>query len=102
MAAGALLRARNDLDGAEQKFKAAAELASVRAPQKLQYAEFVGGRGRLDEAREYVADICKKAPDYIPAWMLAARLAGEAKDYDGALAALAGSWGSIPTITRRG
>jgi tetratricopeptide (TPR) repeat protein len=88
VASASLRMARNDADGAEQKFKEAADLAPVRSAQRLQYAEYVARRGRGDEARALVSEMCKQVPDYIPAWMLAARLANEAKQHDEALAAL--------------
>lgn len=88
VAAGTVRIELNDADGAEKRFKEAAELTPMQSPQRVQLADYIGRRGRLDEARAMAAEICKRAPEYLPAWTLAARLASDAKQYDDALAAL--------------
>ena len=87
-AAGSLRLALKDPEGAAQRFKQASEKAPARSPQRLQYADFLATQGKRDEARALLAEVCRQAPDYIPAWMMAARLAFSAEKPDEALKAL--------------
>jgi exosortase C (VPDSG-CTERM-specific) len=75
MALGALYLARNDRAQAEPAVKMAAELAPLRSPLRLRYAQFKLRTGAQEEGKRLVEEITRKAPDYVPAWVLLAQLA---------------------------
>lgn len=81
-ALGNLFWAQTNLASAEQAFKAAAELAPIRSSRRLRYAEFRLKTGAREEARQFLENITKQAPDYVPAWNLQAQVAFEEKKYD--------------------
>src|SRR5262249_10419736 len=58
---------RNDLKGAEQCFKAAADLARVPAPARLRYADFKLRTGTTPEAKKILENLLDQSPDYLPA-----------------------------------
>ena len=58
---------RNDLKGAEQGFKAAADLAPVPAPARLRYADFKLRTEAAPEAKKILENILDQSPDYLPA-----------------------------------
>ena len=82
MAMGDLFRSRSNLVQAEQEFKLAAELAPVRSPVPLKYAEFKANANALPEAKQILNEVTQKTPDYLPAWSLLAQIAFTEKDYD--------------------
>jgi tetratricopeptide (TPR) repeat protein len=65
-ALSALYWSRNDLKAAEQGFKTAADLAPERSPIRLRYADFLLRTGATAEAQEFLNDINRKLPDYLP------------------------------------
>jgi tetratricopeptide (TPR) repeat protein len=65
-ALGSFYWSRNDLKGAGQAFKTAAELASPRSPGWQRYADFLIKTGAGAEAKSFLEDIYRKAPDYLP------------------------------------
>ncbi len=71
---------------AEQELKTAADLAPLRSPMRVRYAEFKAGTGAVDEAKKLLQELTAKAPDYLPAWKLLARIALSEKQYDEATA----------------
>ena len=88
LTAGSLRLGRNDLAGAEQAIKKGSELAPVRSPERMKLAEFKAQQGQMEEAKQLVAGILEKAPDYVPALMMSAQIAGTSKDVVGGLAIL--------------
>jgi tetratricopeptide (TPR) repeat protein len=64
---GTILWQRNDLTGAEQMFKKAAELSPARSTRQLHWVDFKVKNGGAKEARSYLEELVKKAPDFIPA-----------------------------------
>jgi len=75
MALGALYVARNDRAQAEPALKKAAEMAPLRSAVRLRYAQFKVRNGAAEEGKRVLEEITRKAPDYVPAWMLLAQLA---------------------------
>jgi tetratricopeptide (TPR) repeat protein len=74
-ALGALYFALNDLKQAEAAFKTAADFSPPRSPKQLQYAQFETQIGNPAAAKNILADVVKKTPDYIPAWIALAEIA---------------------------
>lgn len=87
-ALGNLYVAKNDLKAAEQAFKTAAELAPPRSGKALQYAQFEILSGVTAAGKAELEGLVKKAPDYLPAWMALAELAGAEKKADDGIALL--------------
>ncbi len=85
--ATAYLLAKNS-DAAGIELKQAAELAPVRSVAKVKFAEFKAQIGALDEARQLVNQITNKAPDFLPAWMLSAKIAFSKQKYQEAASLL--------------
>ena len=79
---------QKDMDRAGQEFKIAAELAPARSMQRVKYAEFQVLRGAPNDGRATLKEITRQAPDYLPAWLLSARLSFNEKKYDEALSFL--------------
>ena len=75
----------NDLSGADQEFKAAAELASARSPARLAYAEFKARTDARDQAQLQLTEITRDAPDFLPAWRMLAQIALAEKRLDESL-----------------
>lgn len=74
--------AQKDLAKAELNLKKAADVSPVRSTQRLQYASFKLQSKAYDEARQYVSDILKSAPDFIPALIAKAEIELAADKYD--------------------
>lgn len=72
---------QRDLKQAEAAFKTAAELSPVRSSRRLSYADFMIATGNLDAGRQFLGEITKAAPDYVPAWLRQADLALAEKNY---------------------
>ena len=66
---------------AESSYKTASELAPLRSPARLKYAEFKAKAGLMDEAKRLTVELTQKAPDYLPAWELLAQIAYSEKAY---------------------
>src|SRR6266404_653221 len=79
---------QNDLDGARQEIKTAAELAPLRSSEKIKYAEVQATSGAIDQAKASLQNITHQAPDYLPAWRALARIAFTQKNYDESLSLL--------------
>jgi tetratricopeptide (TPR) repeat protein len=84
-AMGILHLLRNNRKEAIGQFKVAAELAPLRSPLRLAYADFQRQTESVDAATAYLKDLTTKAPDFLPAWTLLARMAFGEKKYDEAL-----------------
>ena len=65
-ALGTLYWSRNDLKEADQAFKTAADLAPLRSPMRLRYADFLLKTGAGAQAKNLLEEINRKAPDYLP------------------------------------
>jgi tetratricopeptide (TPR) repeat protein len=81
-ALGSVLAAQTNLAGAEQAFKAAAELSPIRSSRRLAYAEFKLKTGGREEGKQILEALNKQAPDYVPAGNFLAQLAFDEKKYD--------------------
>src|SRR4029077_18867514 len=79
---------QKDMDRAGQEFKTAAELAPVRSLQRMRYAQFQAARGATYDANATLKEVTRQAPDYLPGWILLARLAFSEKKYDESLSLL--------------
>jgi tetratricopeptide (TPR) repeat protein len=76
---------RNDKDKAGAELEKAAELAKVRSPETLKFAQFKVQNGAAEEAKAFLANVTKQAPDFLPAWPVLGRIANNEKKYDDAL-----------------
>src|SRR6516165_3459705 len=65
-ALGSLYWSRNEVKEAAQAFKTAADLAPERSPNRLRYVDFLIKTGAGAEAKSLLAEINRKAPDYLP------------------------------------
>ena len=74
-----------DLTNANQEFKTAAELAPLRSPARLAYADFKARTGATDEAKVRLREITREAPDFLPAWRMLAEIAFAEKQLDESL-----------------
>jgi tetratricopeptide (TPR) repeat protein len=79
---------KQDSTNAAKEFKLAAEVAPVRSPAVLQYAEFRTRNGEVDEAISLLQESTRKAPDYFPSWLALAQISLSQKKHDEALARL--------------
>src|SRR5205085_2115723 len=84
-ALGALYLARKDNEKAEIELEKAAKLAKVRSPETIKFAQFKVQNGAAEEAKAFLANITKQAPDFLPAWTMLGRIANNEKKYDDAL-----------------
>jgi len=75
MALGSLYLARTNLAQAEPTLKRAVELAPLRSPLRLRYAEMKVVSGAAEEGKRLLEETTRKAPDYVPAWVVLAQLA---------------------------
>src|SRR6266568_21110 len=83
LAALYLMRKDNEKAGAE--FEKAAKLAKVRSPETVKFAQFKLQNGAPEEAKAFLANITKQAPDFLPAWPILGRIANNEKKYDDGL-----------------
>ena len=81
-ALGNLYWSQKKLQAAEPALRSACELASVRSPRRLQYAQFKIQTGDLPAGKRLLEEIVQKAPDYLPAWSLLAEIAFQEKRHD--------------------
>src|SRR5207237_6992013 len=79
---------RKDTARAAPELKAAADLAPLRADEKIKYAEFQAANGASAEAKLSLDNITKQAPDYLPAWRGLAQISLNEKKFDEALSDL--------------
>ena len=70
------------------ELKTAAELAPLRSDERITYAEYQASHGAAGEAKTFLQDLTKKAPDYIPAWRVLAQMSLGEKKYDETLSIL--------------
>jgi Tfp pilus assembly protein PilF len=63
----------------------AAKLAKVRSPETVRFAQFKLQNGAAEEAKAFLANVVKQAPDFIPAWQMLAGIANNEAKYDDAL-----------------
>src|SRR5205823_4345081 len=78
-----LMKKDNEKAGAE--LEKAAKLAKVRSPETIKFAQFKVQNGAAEEAKAFLANITKQAPDFLPAWTMLGRIANNEKKYDDAL-----------------
>src|SRR6266567_2459069 len=83
LAALYLMRKDNEKAGAE--LEKAAKLAKVRSLETIKFAQFKVQNGAAEEAKAFLANITKQAPDFLPAWPILGRIANNEKKYDDAL-----------------
>ena len=72
---------QKNLKQAESAFKTAAELSPVRSSRRLSYADFMIASGNPDGGRQFLGEMTKAAPDYLPAWLRQAQFALAERDY---------------------
>lgn len=72
---GNLHLARDDAKQAAESLKKAAELSPLRAPRRLKYIDFLIRTEALPEAKTELEKLTKAAPDYVPALVMAMKLA---------------------------
>lgn len=84
---------RRDLTKAAEEFKATADFSPVRSYEHLKYAEFQVQVGAVEEAKAFLKEATRQAPDYLPAWCLLAHIAFVEKKYDESLGYLANVFG---------
>jgi tetratricopeptide (TPR) repeat protein len=83
LAALYLMRKDNEKAGAE--LEKAAKLAKVRSPETIKFAQFKLQNGAPEEAKAFLANVTKQAPDFLPAWPVLGRIANSEKKHDDAL-----------------
>ena len=81
----ATLASEGNLPAAAQEYKAAADLSTSHGVARLSYAEFELLSGAPDKAESMLSQITATTPDYLPAWVLRARMAFTAKNLDDSL-----------------
>src|SRR5438105_6161534 len=84
-ALAALYLARKDKGKAGLELEKAAKLAKVRSPETIKFAQFKVQNGAAEEAKAFLANVTKQAPDFLPAWTMLGRIANNEKKYDDAL-----------------
>src|SRR5207237_6811671 len=84
-ALAALYLARKQNEKAGLEFEKAAKLAKVRSPETIKFAQFKVQNGAPEEAKAFLTNITKQAPDFLPAWPILGRIANNEKKYDDAL-----------------
>jgi len=72
----------NEITNADRSLKKAAELSLPRSTPRLAYADFKLKTGGVAEGKQLLTDITKHTPDYVPAWVALAELAGAQRQYD--------------------
>lgn len=60
---------RNELKEADHFLWAAAQLAPLRSPWRLRYADFQRQTGAIEAANKSLAEIIGRTPDYLPGWI---------------------------------
>ena len=88
MAMGDLYLSQKNLKQAGEEYQKAADLAPVRSTERLKYAAFRFTTGGAEETRRIATEMTKRAPDYLPGWILLAELASKDKKYDEAFSLL--------------
>jgi len=76
---------RNEKDKAGPELEKAAKLAKARSAETIKFAQFKLQNGAPEEARAFLANVTKQAPDFLPAWPILGRIANSEKKYDDAL-----------------
>ena len=66
LALGSLYLYRRDVTAATQAFESAAALSPLRSPIRLRYAEMKLRSGAAAEAKKFVEEMVRDAPDYLP------------------------------------
>jgi tetratricopeptide (TPR) repeat protein len=66
VALGSLYWSRNEVKEAGQAFKTAADLAPARSPARIRYADFLIKTRAGAEAKSFLEEMNRKAPDYLP------------------------------------
>ncbi|MBV9010421.1 MAG: tetratricopeptide repeat protein [Verrucomicrobia bacterium] len=78
-------RATNELNKAATEFEKAANNTPLRSVERQALAEFKVQLGQIDQADSLLKAVTDKAPDFLPAWILQAKIANREKKYDDAL-----------------
>jgi len=68
--------------------KAAAELAPLRSPIRMAYANYQAQTGALADATATLKEITQKVPDYLPAWRGLAQIAMQQRRFEEAMTLL--------------
>jgi tetratricopeptide (TPR) repeat protein len=81
-----LALARKDLKQAATEFQLAADLSPVRSNERIHLVQFKMQTQAVEQAKTILKNLTDKAPDFLPAWNLRARIANDEKKPDEALA----------------
>ena len=95
-ALAALYLAKKDKDKAGPELEKAAKLARVRSPETVRLAQFKVQNGAAEEAKAFLTNVTKQAPDFIPAWLMLGRIANNETKYDDALRLVANALSRDP------
>lgn len=85
VALGSWYRLKREVKQAEAELELAARNAPLRSNERMALADFKVQIGALEEASVLLKEITAKAPDFLPAWSLQAKIANRQKKYDDAL-----------------
>lgn len=72
----------HNLKGADQAYKTAVELAPLRSPVRMMYAEFQARTGATNQARQGMMELIRQAPDYLPPPFFLMKLAYSEGNYE--------------------
>ncbi len=82
MVLGNLFLAKGDLPKADAALKKSADLSSWRSPRRIGYADFKLKTGAAADAKQIAEEITQKVPDYLPASVFLAQVAGAQGRFD--------------------
>ncbi|PYX04895.1 MAG: hypothetical protein DMG88_23225, partial [Acidobacteria bacterium] len=88
LAMGYTFLLRKNPGHAGPELKIAADLAPLRSEERIKYAEFQAANGASAEAKGFLQEVTREAPDYLPAWRDLAQIAFSEKKHDEALSFL--------------
>ena len=74
LALGSLYLSRQDVTAATQAFESAAALSPLRSPIRLRYAEMKLRSGATAEAKKFVEEMVRDAPDHLPSRVFLMRI----------------------------
>ena len=82
LALAALLLLTKENAAAGEEMKKASDLSPPRSISHVRLAEFKAQSGAVEEAKQILKGVTGKVPDFLPAWLLSAKIALSEKHYD--------------------
>ncbi len=73
---------KKDVKQADVYFKAAADASPTQLAYRMQYARFKIKTGHMEDAQKILSEISSNSPNYVPAMIAQAEIAGGMKKYD--------------------